>query len=83
MPANAGDDLGGNRAGSGEKDGVVKVKGTYWIVNVKLLQCAGLVVTPKLPRVSIGMLHDNDEMGLERMTDLGKATKNVATDAYW
>jgi hypothetical protein len=36
--------------GMRQKNGMVKVKGTYWAVNVKLVQCAGLVVTPKLPR---------------------------------
>lgn len=41
---------GGGRAGHEAKNGMVKVKGTYWAVNVKLVQCAGLVVTPKLPR---------------------------------
>lgn len=33
------------------KDGM-EVKATYRVVNVKLLQCGGRVVTPKLPTMS-------------------------------
>jgi hypothetical protein len=43
------------------------------------LQCAGLVVTPKLS----GRQQRSRVAALVQATDLRKATKNVATDAYW
>ena len=56
------------------------MKTTYQVVNVKLLQCAGLVVTPKLSMMSV-----YKHLMYEAMSKLHlrKATKNVATEAYW
>ena len=69
---------GGGRAGHEAKNGMVKVKGTYWAVNVKLVQCAGLVVTPKLSTTSAYRCVACK--AVSRLY-LRKATKNVATGA--
>lgn len=63
-----------------ERHGSIEVKGTYRVVNVKLLQCAGLVVTPKLSELSVYELSMDEAM---LKLHLRKATKNVATEAYW
>lgn len=56
------------------------MKSTYRVVNVKALQCAGLVVTPKLSVMSV---YDESIQEAALKPHLRKATKNVATEAYW
>lgn len=63
-----------------DRAGCREVKGTYRVVNVKRLQCAGLVVTPKLSRASV---YQHRMYQATTKSHLRKATKNVATEAYW
>ena len=49
----------------------------------QVLQCEGLVVTPKLVCKSAIFNYPPGPVTAAAATDLWKATKNVASEAYW